>query len=52
VFGVMGALMAAPAAASAQIVIRELLRQRRALRTRHMTTNRWGLDRMETGQRR
>jgi YVTN family beta-propeller protein len=32
-FGILGALMAAPAAASAQIVIRELLRQRRALRT-------------------
>jgi predicted PurR-regulated permease PerM len=29
-FGILGALMAAPAAASAQIVIRELLRQRRA----------------------
>jgi predicted PurR-regulated permease PerM len=29
-FGILGALMAAPAAASAQIVIREVLRQRRA----------------------
>ena len=48
-FGVIGALMAAPAVASAQIVVREILRQRRAL---HITTNKWGLDRMETVQRR
>jgi predicted PurR-regulated permease PerM len=32
-FGILGALMAAPAVASVQIVIRELLRHRRALRT-------------------
>jgi predicted PurR-regulated permease PerM len=32
-FGILGALMAAPAAASAQIIIRELLRQRGGLRT-------------------
>jgi predicted PurR-regulated permease PerM len=32
-FGILGALTAAPAAASAQIAIRELLRQRRALGT-------------------
>jgi predicted PurR-regulated permease PerM len=32
-FGILGALMAAPAAASTQVLIRELLRQRRALRT-------------------
>lgn len=32
-FGILGALMAAPAASSAQIVIRELLRQRRVLQT-------------------
>ena len=56
-FGIIGALMAAPAAASAQIVIREVVRQRRDLRTAtHGTsplaaTGRWGLDRMATGQR-
>jgi predicted PurR-regulated permease PerM len=48
-FGIIGALMAAPAAASAQIVVREILRQRRAV---HIDTNKWGLDRMETVQRR
>jgi predicted PurR-regulated permease PerM len=48
-FGVIGALIADPSAACAQIVVREILGQRRAL---HINTNRWGLDRMETAQRR
>ena len=42
----------APAAASGQIVIRELLTQRRALRTRRIITNERGVDRLETSQRR